>query len=326
MSGLMKVPARIRKFVPHRDGLKSDEKHAEAGRALPVLKPEGFDRLAHDARNVLSALQLYCELLAEPGVLSTPHTHYAQELQAISDTTVRLVEGMSISRRSPRRTESRKAAADSFAQHVPLGAAYPSKTGIAESREGIDDLGQELQRMRPLLTAIAGTRIELEVESQPCAGRIQLSNENLTRVLLNLVRNASEAMPGGGKLRITAQYSDGFSFLDPSRLTGAPKNVVIAVQDNGPGIPEHMREQIFNVGFTTRKTTQAWPAVQHRGLGLSTVRALVEASGGSVRLSSSAGRGARFELELPVTYGTYQIADSKRLVADSEAKGCIECQ
>jgi signal transduction histidine kinase len=199
-------------------------------------------------------------------------------------------------------------------------AAYPW-LGI-----GAYDLGLELLGMRPLLAAIAGPRIELEIESLPCGGPTRLSKEDLIRVLLNLVRNASEAMPEGGKLRITAQYGDGLSFLDPGQVPDAlPCSVVIAVQDNGPGIPESAREQIFSAGFTTRETDRSWPGVRHRGLGLTIVRDLIEAAGGRVRVSSSS-HGARFELELPITYGMYEITNTSGLMADSEVKGCIECQ
>jgi len=132
---------------------------------------------------------------------------------------------------------------------------------------------------------------------------------------------------GGGKLRITAQYGDGLSFLDPGLIPDAhPRSVVIAVQDNGPGIPEGAREQVFSAGFTTRETAPNWPGVQHRGLGLSIVRGLIEAAGGTARACSSSNCGARFELELPITYGTYEIARTSGLMDDSGTKGCIECQ
>ena len=106
MQGLIKSEARIRKFVPHASvpvNVVAEAKEvsatalpAKARRLAPTLKPEGFDQLAHDARNVLSALKLYCELLAEPGVLTAGNCHYAQELEAISDTASQLLERLSI--------------------------------------------------------------------------------------------------------------------------------------------------------------------------------------------------------------------------------------
>ena len=168
--------------------------------------------------------------------------------------------------------------------------------------------------------------IDLEIETLPCGGRTRLSKEDLTRVMLNLVRNASEAMPEKGKLRITAQYGDGLSFLEAGHGPAAgPHSVVIAVEDSGPGISEDLREEVFTAGFTTRTTGSNWPDIPHRGLGLTIVRSLIEAAGGTARACSSPGGGARFELELPITSGMYEIVDNSGLVADSAMKGCIEC-
>ncbi len=184
MQNLVKAPARIKKFVPHSGGNSPDLKPARVGRAIPVLKPEGFDQLAHDARNALSALKLYGDLLAEPGVLTSSHSHYAQELQAVTDIAVRLVERLA----APRRVGSRRSAPVSALNSLPgepgvdiartkiSDQAYPWEQG------GMDDPGRELLTMRPLLAAIAGPRIELEIESLPCAGRSGLSSEDLTRV------------------------------------------------------------------------------------------------------------------------------------------------
>jgi signal transduction histidine kinase len=329
MQGLAKAPLRIKKFVPHRDEESGDRVSAKAGLAMPSLKPESFDQLAHDARNVLSALKLYCDLLAEPGVLTEKHGHYAQELQAISETAVRLVEGLSLPRRAEASGQSPQEPAEISARGVVQNGERPELFDKAYTGdgEGIADLGHAILEMRPLLVAIAGPHLQVEIETLPCAGRCPLSGEDLIRVLLNLVTNASDAMPDGGRLRITAQYGGGFSFLEPERTPDAqPRSVVIAVEDNGPGIPDAWRERVFSSGFTTRETRRGWPAVQHRGMGLSIVRGLVEAAGGRVQISSRSGLGARFELELPVTYGMYEITHTSGMSADSGAKGCIECQ
>jgi len=328
MQGLVKTPARIRKFVPHSGGNSPDQKQLRAARTVPVLKPEGFDQLAHDARNVLSALKLYGDLLAEPGVLTASHGHYAQELQAVTDVAARLVEKLA----APRRVGSHRSAPINTLANSPgesgVDAARPEISGPAYpwQLEGADDLGRELLAMRPLLAAIAGPRIELEIESLPCVGRSGLLSEDLTRALMNLVRNASEAMPDGGKLRITAQYGDGLSFVDEGQVPDMrPRSVVITVEDSGPGIPEGLREQVFAAGFTTRASSKSWPGAQHRGHGLSIVRELIEVAGGTVRVSSSS-RGARVELEVPITSGMYEITDNHGLVADAGVKGCIECR
>jgi signal transduction histidine kinase len=310
MQALVKSPARIGKFVPHSTEAGVDRKPAETGRPLPVLRPEAFDQLAHDARNVLSALKLYCDLLAEPGILTAAHGHYAEELQAVTDTAARLVERLA----APRR------------KGLGRAGSQPNAPANPEPGDGVDDPGGELLSLRPLLAAIAGPQVELEIEAMPCGGRTRLSKEDLMRVLLNLARNASEAMPEGGKLRITAQYADGLSFLDAAQISGIrPRSVVITVEDSGPGIPEKPRERVFEAGFTTPGMERSRPGAQRRGLGLSIVRSLIEAAGGTARVSSS-GRGTRFELEVPITSGMYENTDTCGLVADSAPKACIECR
>jgi signal transduction histidine kinase len=309
MQRLVKEPARIGKFVPHATGVIADRKATQS--LIPVLKTEHFDQLAHDARNVLSALRLYCELLAEPGILTPAHSHYAQELQAVTEIASCLLERLA----TPRRTGLRQSIAAAAGKGLlrdkvtiserciddEVLVANPWPDDLSGDPDPLGDLGVELLAMRPLLTAIAGPSIELEIEALPCEGRTRLSQEDLARVMLNLVCNASEAMPAGGRLRITAQYRDGLSFLETSQIPdGHPRSVLIAIEDTGSGISEELRELVFDAGFTTRETAHIWPAIRHRGLGLTIVAGLIEAAGGTVRVCSSPGGGARFEVDLPL--------------------------
>ena len=242
MQGLAKAPTRSKSLFLIRD-VNSKRVPAAPGTRVPILKPERFDPLAHDARNVLSALRLYCDLLAEPGVLDSDYEHYAQELQAVTETASRLVERLA----APWRAGSRRSAPMRHRNLSPDASAGLSKQELVEPislaepwpGDTADDVGAELRAMQPLLAAIAGPSIDLEIETLPCGGRTWLSKEDLTRVMLNLVRNASESMPETGKLRITAQYGDGLTFLEAGhRPAAGPHSVVITVEDSGPGIPK----------------------------------------------------------------------------------------
>jgi two-component system sensor histidine kinase ChvG len=281
---------------------------------------ENIDRLAHDARNVLSSLMLYCELLAAPGVLSQPHTHYAQELESIVHSAVWMIE----------KIVERLAAAQNA--KIPNDPALPAPSAAPLRSTPVTDIADELRRLQPLLAAIAGPAIRFSIAAMHCAGRTCLAIEDLTRILVNLVRNAADAMPGGGHIRITAQYGDGLSFLDPARAAafGTPRSVVLSIADDGPGIPEALRGRIFNLGFSTRKESTNWPAPRRRGLGLSIVRNLVEAARGTVSLAPAHMRGARFDITLPlnagITSGTYALPPNCALTADSGTGGCVECQ
>lgn len=283
---------------------------------------------------------LYCELLAAPGVLNEPHSHYAGELEGIAKTAALLLEKM-IEAAAPPESPAPKLRKISEAPALP--ADLPVATNIPLSAVPVTDAAADLRRLHPLLAAIAGPAVRLAVATMPCAGQTALAVEDLTRVLINLVRNAADAMPSGGHVRVTAQYGEGLSFADlipraetarnaiPS-LPPAPRSVLLSVSDDGPGIPESLREQVFDLGYTSHKQSESanWPARRRRGLGLGIVRNLVESAGGAVRVAASHTGGARFEITLPlkppVTSGTCSTPPEHTFPADSSEKGCIECQ
>lgn len=357
MPALEKPPARLPRFVPHLDSGTSPAAQAAAapgeiagtGRgAGTFLEPtlyiqapspgnptfpksnaqaETLERLAHDARNVLASLMLFGDLLAEPGVLSSEHRHLAPQLDSMTRTATHLMEkivAQAVSCAAP--------ASPTSAAALPVPRPQPLPT------VPVTDLAAELRHLLPLLTAIAGPSVKLSIATMPCAGRTRLAVEDLTRILVNLVRNAADAMPRGGHLRITAQYSEGRSFLDvhDAIAFGAPRSVQLSVADTGPGIPAHLRDKVFDFGFTTRNPSPSpqFPAPPRRGLGLSTVRHLVDAAGGTVGLASSAKSGACFEITLPlagaeddsITSGTYRTLSNSTFATDSAAKGHLECR
>lgn len=321
MPALAKPPFSLPRFVPHvqSGGNARAAFYTRSARSPKTERspfeseslqqspeqPKSLERLAHDARNVLSGLMLYGELLAMPGVLAKPHGHYAQELQGIARSTAQILE----------KIVARSAAAypaKAFSAKPPPNCEAPAVSFVSLPVVPVIDTAEELRHLQPLLAAIAGPAIRLSVGTMPCAGRTALAVEHLTRVLVNLVRNAADAMPAGGHIRITAQYGDGLSFLNAIDSAHAadfvrPGSVLLAVVDNGPGIPESLRKQVFETGFSTRasaepeQNTGHWTAPRRRGLGLSIVRNLVEAAGGKVCVACGRGRGARFEIHLPIT-------------------------
>jgi PAS domain S-box-containing protein len=119
----------------------------------------------------------------------------------------------------------------------------------------------------------------------------------LCQVFTNLLTNAFEALDGHGTIDITA--SVGATDEDPAvvREGQAPTPIVIVdVADNGPGVPDDLRDSIFNPFFTTKP--------QGSGLGLAIVRKIVDAHDGRIDLNSSSGNGTRFRITLPITNST----------------------
>ena len=118
--------------------------------------------------------------------------------------------------------------------------------------------------------------------------------EDLTRILVNLVKNAVEAMPRGGRIRLTTSEAP----------AGPDQNacVLLNVEDNGPRIPLSSLERIFDTGYTTRSIETdgygTWNP-EHHGLGLSITRSLVERAGGRIHAANRDPLGTCFQIELP---------------------------
>lgn len=119
----------------------------------------------------------------------------------------------------------------------------------------------------------------LDVAVEGEAGGARVAADALDRMMTNLLENAREH--GGGGVRVQV------------RLARADGAVLVAVEDDGPGVSAANRERVFTPFFTTARERGG------SGLGLSIVRALAEAHGGSAQLDETAPRGARFELRLP---------------------------
>ncbi len=255
---------------------------------------ESLGELAHDARNLVTALSLYCDLLEEPGVLASSHRHYGSELRLLTDASRRLVEKLSVLDSGEGQGSlpvvsslQGRLFGEISGPHYPLNIE-PMSIGL------IDDLGEELLASRDLLAALAGPSISVTVNACRGAWSVQMSSESLIRALVNLVKNSAESIGGAGSVALN---------LNECRdQDGAVHSLVLSFEDSGPGIPEEMLEEVFEPGFTTRtgeRPAGGW-ASGHRGLGLSITRSIVEAAGGTIHAEAREPHGARFVIELPV--------------------------
>jgi signal transduction histidine kinase len=143
-------------------------------------------------------------------------------------------------------------------------------------RERLDDLARELLAfVGPELTR-AGVRAHIETdEGMP---EVELDDSQLRQALLNLVRNAREAMPNGGDLRVCVRAIE-------------PAAVEVTVDDTGVGIPDEMIANVFDPFFTTK--------ARGTGLGLAVTREIIEAHGGHISCERRPEGGTRFRIWLP---------------------------
>jgi two-component system sensor histidine kinase ChvG len=286
--------------------------------SMAASRGESLAEVAHDARNMVTALGLYCDLLEEPGVLAAPFRHYGNELRLVAAASRRLVEKLVALDAQP------AAALPGFAEDVPeeWPAAFPGQLLAARQRDReraeaardwepqssapIRNLAAELMANRNLLAALAGPSVALTVDAEGGALPVRLNGEDLTRVLVNLVKNASEAMDESGRIRIALREIAG--------QDGGAERVLVAIEDNGPGIQPDAMEKIFESGYTSHANLPArggWTTT-HRGLGLAITRSIVEAAGGRITAAHGCPSGARLEIELPVWNSAALPAEAQR--------------
>ena len=141
-----------------------------------------------------------------------------------------------------------------------------------------------VQTLAPLL----GEKIEVALELEPCLGRVRVNMGQLEQTLMNLLLNARDAMPGGGRVSVHTANVE----LEQSP-TGPLRSVMVRITDTGLGMDAATLSRVFEPYFTTK------PAGRGTGLGLATVFAFVSQNGGHVEATSEVGCGSTFTVYLP---------------------------
>jgi two-component system cell cycle sensor histidine kinase/response regulator CckA len=155
----------------------------------------------------------------------------------------------------------------------------------------VSDMGKMLQRL-------IGAHIELSTNLDPELGSIKADQSQIEQVIVNLVVNARDAMPDGGKLVIETSSV----FLDADKASSLPflhpgPHALLTVTDTGVGMDPETQKHIFEPFFTTKECGKG------TGLGLATVYGVVKQSGGVVGVHSEPGKGSTFKIYLPQVDG-----------------------
>jgi len=220
--------------------------------------------IAHDFNNLLTAIFGYADLLAE----DLPPGSAAQ-----ADVT-----------------EIRTAATRASALTRQL-LAFSRQQVLQPVVLNLNDVVGDLQNM---LQRMLGEDVELQAHFAADLGNTRADQGQIEQVLLNLVVNARDAMPTGGKLTIeTGNVALDEHYAQTHRPVVPGRYVMVAVSDTGVGIDPATQTRIFEPFFTTKE------AGKGTGLGLATAYGIVKQSGGYIWVYSEVGRGATFKIYLP---------------------------
>jgi len=154
------------------------------------------------------------------------------------------------------------------------------------------DLNQIVDRMTVMLTRLLPDAVQLDSALDPDAGWVGADPARLEQIVMNLVINARDAMPDGGRIRIQTR-SVHLGAPDPTDELEAGDYVELSVSDEGHGMDAETREQAMEPFFTTKAPGAG------TGLGLSTIYGVVKQLCGSVTIESEPGEGATFRIRLP---------------------------
>ena len=167
-----------------------------------------------------------------------------------------------------------------------------SRQQVLEPR--ILDLNAIVLNVEKMLRRLIGKHIDLRTHLDSALGSVKADQSQIEQVILNLVVNARDAMPQGGKLVLktaNVNVDEEYARLHPPQLPGP--YVLLSVSDTGTGMDAETQAHIFEPFFTTKEIGKG------TGLGLSTVYGVVRQSGGHIWVESEPGKGATFRIYLP---------------------------
>jgi nitrogen-specific signal transduction histidine kinase/FixJ family two-component response regulator len=220
--------------------------------------------VAHDFNNILAVILGYSDLLTAGLGLDNPLSKYAEEIRHSSERAARLTHQLLVFSRKQ------------TVQPVVL------------------DLNVVVRDLDKMLRRLINEHIEMTVVSEKEIGHIRADSGYIGQVVMNLVINARDAMPQGGKLTVTTSNVKLDENYARTHKNAKPGNyVMLSVNDTGTGMTDEVKEHLFEAFFTTK------PLGKGTGLGLATCQTIIEQCLGHISFSSEVGKGTTFRVYFP---------------------------
>jgi PAS domain S-box-containing protein len=222
--------------------------------------------VAHDFNNLLTVILTYSRMLAEDLTASDPRSADLEQISAAANRAVVLTS-----------------------QLLAFGRQQLLQPRIVN----LNDVVTGIERM---LRRVVGDDIEMTVSCRARQGKVRVDPGPIEQVIMNLVVNARDAMPDGGKLTIETgdvELDDSYASQHVGVTPG--KHVMLAVTDTGCGMDRATQARIFEPFFTTKERGKG------TGFGLAIVFGIVQQSGGYVWVYSEVGIGTTFKVYFPLT-------------------------
>ena len=275
----------------HRREVEEALRRSEA-QLLQAQKMEAVGRLAgglaHDVNNYVTAITSQCELVK---MKARPGDRVSEKMDMVIGTAGKITSLV------------RQLLA--FSKHQPVAVHVLSLNEVVEG-------------LRAMVKRLVGEDLQLETFLNPGLWPVCMDRGQVEQIIVNLLVNAREASPRGGKVTIeTANV-----LLDEEYLTKNPtvrpgEYALLAVSDNGTGIPPEIQDKIFEPFFTTKEG-----AGEARGLGLATVYGIVKQNRGHLAVYSEVGQGTTFRIYLPREI--HEMAEPLAAPQAGEAAGGVE--
>ena len=235
--------------------------------------------VAHDFNNLLTAIRGYAELLVGDLAAQDPRRDDAEQIVKAADSASSLTKQL---------------------------LAFSRKQILSPTLVSLSDI---LRSMTKMLGRLIGENVDLSVEFDPDLWTVKADAGQIEQVVMNLVVNARDAMPTGGRIVVRAENVAAASPADRGPVTDS---VALTVRDTGVGMGPETVARIFEPFFTTKGEGRG------TGLGLAMVDGIIEQSGGSLSVESALGRGTCFRVLLPRVEGapiapdTVSLAEPRR--------------